>query len=94
MCRENVMKQQMVQKHPSRFHQKMCSPFVNGLPKMWMIDTGPHQQHLILYQVPGRPEGSKFTTIYCLLVFIPKIGCIVSYLAMHKMELDNRLPDG
>lgn len=59
MCRENVMKQQMVQKQPSRFQQKMCSPFVNGLPKMWMIDTGPHQQHLILYQVPGRPHSLK-----------------------------------
>lgn len=48
MCRENVMKQQMVQKHPSRFQQKM-----------WMIDTGPHQQHLILYRVPGRPHSLK-----------------------------------
>lgn len=59
MCREKVVEQQMVQKHPSRFQQKMCPPFVNGLPKMWMIDTGPHQQHLILYQVPGRPEVER-----------------------------------
>lgn len=48
MCHENVMKQQMVQKHPSRFQQKM-----------WMIDTGPHQQHLILYRVPHSLKMEK-----------------------------------